>query len=203
MRNSCFFFLLFLLALPALHAQRSYKNASVLASGNWYKISVKEPGVYKVDMALLGKLGVNANGISSAAIRLFGNGGAMLPEACNGLINDDLVENAVQVVDGGDGVFNGNDYFLFYAAGPDVWVKDSVNQRFKHQKNLYSTKSYYFISIGGTGRRMQSQTTLPQPNAFVTSFSERYFHELDSVNFLNSSKDWFGFIFHAVLFSGR
>ena len=178
--------------LPAVQAQRSYKNASVLATGNWYKIAVKETGVYKVDIAFLNKLGVNTSGLSSASIRLFGNGGAMLPEACNGLKNDDLVENAIQVVDGGDGIFNGSDYFLFYATGPDVWLKDSANSRFKHQKNLYSNQSFYFISIEGTGKRIQNQTTAPAPNTIVTSFSERYFHELDSVNFLSSSKDWYG-----------
>ena len=193
MRNGCFFILILLvLVLPAVHAQRSYKNASVLASGNWYKIAVKGPGVYKCDIALLNKLGINTNNLSSDAIGLFGNGGAMLPEACNGFKNDDLVENAIQVVDGGDGIFNGNDYFLFFAAGPDIWTKDSANQRFKHQKNLYSNQSYYFINIGGTGKRVQIQNTSLVPNTTVTSFSERYFHELDSVNFLSSSKDWYG-----------
>lgn len=192
MRISCFIMALFLLALPSLHAQRSYKTASVLATGNWYKIAVKAPGVYKVDVALLGKLGINTANIPSATIRLFGNSGAILPEACNGLVTDDLVENALQVVDGGDGVLNGNDYFLFYAPGPDAWLNDSANQRFTHRQNIYSNQSYYFISIGGTGRRVQAQTGLLQPTTSVNSFSERYFHELDSINFLNSGKDWYG-----------
>jgi Peptidase family C25 len=193
MRNGCLLLvLLIILILPAAQAQRSYKNSSVLASGNWYKITIKETGVYKVDIAFLNKLGINTSALSSASIRLFGNGGAILPEACNGFKNDDLVENALQVVDGGDGVFNGNDYFLFFAAGTDTWLKDSANHRFKHQKNLYASQSAYFINIGGTGKRIQDQTALLTPNTTVTSFSERYFHELDSVNFLNSSKDWYG-----------
>ena len=187
-----FFLLLLLMGFTPLHAQRTYKNASALASGNWYKIGVKEPGIYKVDLALLSKLGVGTAGIASTAIRLFGNGGAMLPEACNGPKKDDLEENAIQVVDGGDGVLNGNDYFLFYATGPDIWLKDSLNQRFKHQKNLYSNQAFYFISIGGTGKRIQNQPLTAAPTTAVTAFSDRYFHELDSVNFLSSSKDWYG-----------
>ncbi|MEP6746564.1 MAG: type IX secretion system sortase PorU [Bacteroidota bacterium] len=178
--------------MPAARAQRNYKDASVLASGTWYKISIQETGIYKIDVAFLNKLGINANNLSSASIRLFGNGGAMLPEACNGFKNDDLVEDAIQVTDGGDGIFNGNDYFLFYAFGPDTWLKDSLHHRFKHEKNLYSTKAYYYINIGGAGKRVQNQPAAAAFNTTVVSFSERYFHELDSVNFLSSSKDWYG-----------
>jgi len=192
MRNRCFFILMAFFTLPAVYAQRSYKNSSVLASGNWYKIAVKEPGIYKVDMAMLNKLGISTSNLASASIRLYGNGGAMLPEACNGSITDDLAENAIEVVDGGDGIFNGNDYFLFFAQGPDIWTKDSVNQRFKHQKNLYNSESYYFVSFGGTGKRIQAQINPPTSNVSVTSFSERWSHELDTVNLLNSSKDWYG-----------
>ncbi|MEO5594512.1 MAG: type IX secretion system sortase PorU [Chitinophagaceae bacterium] len=192
MRTGCFLLLLTFFLLPVLRGQRSYKNASVLASGNWYKIAVSEPGVYKINIPLLNKLGINTSNLSSAAIRLFGNGGAMLPEACNGFKNDDLVENAIQVIDGGDGLFNGNDYFLFFTTGPDTWIKDSVNQRFKHQKHLYSNQSYYFITIGGTGKRVPAQNSSLLPNTTVTSFSERWFHELDTVNLLNSGKDWYG-----------
>ncbi len=192
MKKGCLSILLLLLLLSTTRAQRPYAAASVLANGPWYKISVQAAGVYKVDVPLLNKLGINTANLSSASIRLFGNGGAMLPEACNGGYTDDLQENAIQVVDGGDGIFNGGDYFLFYAPGPDIWSKDSVNQRFIHQKNLYSTKSFYYITIGGTGRRIPSQAATPPSNTTVTSFSERYFHELDSVNLLNSGKNWYG-----------
>lgn len=191
MRKYCILFLTFLI-LTKLTAQRSYKNASVLATGNWYKLSVKEAGVYKVDIAFLTKMGIPASDLSSNAIRLFGNGGGMLPEACNGNKIDDLEECAIHVVDGGDGVFNNNDYFLFYSLGPDIWMKDSVNQRFIHQKNLYSKETFYFLTIGGIGKRITPSTVSSLPNTIVTTFNERYFHELDSVNFLSSGKNWYG-----------
>jgi hypothetical protein len=190
MRHRLLIFFL-IITWPCL-AQRTYKNASVLASGNWFRISVKEAGVYKVDVALLNKLGVNTNSLGSSSIRLYGNGGGMLPEACNGPVSDDLQENAIQVIDGGDGVFNGSDYFLFFSTGPDTWINDPANQRFAHHKNLYSNEAFYFITIGGTGKRVQTPGTPVLPNITVSSFSERYFHELDSVNFLASGKDWYG-----------
>jgi len=172
-------------------AQRSYKPTSVLANASWYKISVAGEGIYKIDMAFLNSLGITG-GISSAQIRLFGRTGGMLPEANAVPRLDDLEEVAVSVEDGGDGQLNGNDYILFYSSGPDEWKKDSVNRRFTHQKNLYADKAFYFFTIGGTGKRIASQTSSPPASLSITSFDERYFHELDTVNFLSSGKEWYG-----------
>ena len=64
---------LFLLCLTAgnASAQRSYKANSVLNSGFWGKIAIKDAGIYKVDVNLLTALGFNVSGISSNTIRLF------------------------------------------------------------------------------------------------------------------------------------
>lgn len=173
-------------------AQRAYKPNSVLAAGSWYRIGIKDPGVYKVDVAFLSTLGFNTAGLSSASIRLYGNGGAMLNEANADMLVDDLEENSILVFDGGDGIFNGNDYFLFYANGPDQWLKDSANKKFTHQKNIYSDSVYYFITIGGAGKRIHSLQINSPATATVNSFNERIFHELDTVNILGSGKEWFG-----------
>ncbi|MGQ0740114.1 MAG: type IX secretion system sortase PorU [Bacteroidota bacterium] len=173
-------------------AQRNYAPASVLSGGNWYKLGVKNPGVYKIDVPLLNTMGINTANLASSSVRLYGNGGQMLAEANNGTWTDDLKENAVQVVDGGDGVINGADYILFYANGPDEWMKDSVNQSFHHRKNIYSDKAYYFLTVGGAGKRISNAPLLASPVTTVNSFSERYFHELDTVNFLSSGKEWYG-----------
>ncbi len=172
-------------------AQRTYKPSSVLAAGNFYKISVQKEGVYKLDAAFLNSLGINGS-IPSSQLRLYGNGGGMLPESNSAIPIDDLEENAIMVFDGGDGQISGSDYILFYAPGPHQWTKDSLNKRFSHKKNLYSDKAYYFITIGGTGKRIQNQQNPPSASLVVNSFNERYFHELDSVNFLNSGKEWYG-----------
>jgi hypothetical protein len=186
--------LLILTAFASLfvHPQRVYKANSVLATGNWYKIAVKEAGVYKLDIAFLSQLGVNAANLSSSSIRLFGNGGDMLPEANNIPRPDDLQENAIMVVDGGDGVLNGTDYILFFSNGPDQWQKDSANRRFNHKKNLYSDKAYYYLMVGGNGKRIGDSPGNFIPNVVINSFDERLFHELDTINFLASGKEWYG-----------
>ncbi|MBC7874592.1 MAG: type IX secretion system sortase PorU, partial [Ferruginibacter sp.] len=173
-------------------AQRNYAPNSVLATGTWYKLGTRAPGIYKIDLQFLSNLGVNTSNLSSNSVRLYGNGGQMLAEANAGPWKDDLQENAIQVVDGGDGVLNGADYILFYANGPDEWIKDQANLRFTHRKNVFSDRSYYFLSVGGNGKRIPNAPLVTSPSLTVNSFSERYFHELDTVNFLAGSKEWYG-----------
>ncbi|HEY0042228.1 MAG TPA: type IX secretion system sortase PorU, partial [Flavisolibacter sp.] len=182
--------LLFLFSFSA-DCQRTYRPASVLAGGNWYKISISAEGIYKLDVPFLSSLGIGGN-IPSAQIRVFGHAGGMLSEANASSRIDDLEELAITVEDGGDGQLNGGDYLLFYSQGPDKWLKDSVNKRFTHQKNLYSDRVFYFITVGGNGKRISTQPLSPAASVSVSSFDERFFYEKDTINFLSSGKEWFG-----------
>lgn len=183
---------IFLVISVKILAQRSYQPNSVLNSGNWYKIAIKNPGVYKIDLSFLNRLGVNVSNLASNSVRLYGNGGQMLPEANATFRVDDLQENAIMVADGGDGILNADDYILFYANGPDRWLKDSSHSGFSHQKNIYSDSAYFFLTIGGAGKRIQAAVNNLIPNLTITGFNERFFHELDTVNFLSSGKEWYG-----------
>lgn len=182
----------FLVSPTASRGQRVYQANSVLAAGNWYKFSVKEAGIYKIDIAFLNGLGINTSNLPSSAVKIYGNGGAMLPESGNGAKQDDLTENAIAVIDGGDGVINGTDYILLYAAGPNEWTKDSANKRFGFKKNLYSDKSFYYITIGTGGKRVSSSGVNLPASLIINSVNERVHHELDTVNFLGSGKEWYG-----------
>lgn len=187
--------LVLLLQWTALLGQRTYAPHSVLASGNWFKIAVNAPGVYKLDIPFLQTLGLNVNGQSASSIRIYGNGGRMLPENPASPRTDDLAEVAVWAEDGGDGQLNGNDYLLFWSEGPHHWTPDAASKSFSHVKNLYSDQAFYFITVGGMGLRIQSQPASPAPNTNIRFFNERYAYELDSVNLLSSGKDWYGIDF--------
>lgn len=184
--------LIFVIFSLFARAQRTYKANSVLSTGTWYKISVKDAGVYKIDLPFLSSLGINGSNIASNSIRLYGNSGGMLPEANNIPRLDDLDEVALMVVDGGDGVLNGSDYILFFSNGPDQWLPDSLNKKFIHKKNLYSDKAFYYLSVGGTGKRIPDAQNNFVATTSITSFNDRLFHELDTVNFLSSGKEWYG-----------
>ena len=196
MKNYCL--ILSLLFVLQGKTQRVYADHSVLASGNWVKLGITQEGVYKIDAPTLSALGLVSGSINASSIRLFGNGGAMLPESNAVPRPDDLQENAIEVVDGGDGIFNNNDYLLFYAPGPNQWLKDNSTQRFIHQKNLYSDTAYYFISISGTGKRIALQPTLTgNPGKTVQTYQEHQFLESDTYSLLNSGKQWYGESFNS------
>ena len=61
-----------------------------LESGKWYQIKVETSGIFKVDGAQLKSWGIALNDLSSNALRLYGNGGGMLPEANNVSVQESL-----------------------------------------------------------------------------------------------------------------
>jgi len=184
-----FFGMLALSVMP--QSARTYASRSVLSEGNWYKLGVSREGVYKISATWMSSVGIPISGISSNSIRLYGNGGGMLPESNRLPRPDDLLENAIEVVDGGDGIFNGNDYLLFYARGPHHWeVNTSGN--WQHKQNIYSDTAYYYLSFGGTGKRIGTSSNTAPPTVTIREMDERIFSETDDENLLNSGKDWWG-----------
>ena len=173
-------------------AQRPYINKSVLSTSQWVKIAVEKSGIYKIDAATMKKMGfvgkINADGI-----RLLGNGGGVLPTDNSSVAADDLIEKAISVLDGGDGFLDGNDYLLFYAPGSDQWKFDSLSSKFKFVKNPYASKAYYYVSVGTIkGKRTTELVAANPANSTVEEFDDHFHHELDSVNFLKSGREWYG-----------
>jgi len=171
-----------------------YAAHSVLATGTWYKIGVTEDGIHKIDKSFLQKLGIDVTSIDPRNIRIYGNGGGMLPEANSAFRYDDLQENAIEVSGEADGHFDDGDYILFYAQGPDRWQYDSTAQHFYHIKNVYTDTTYYFITTDlGAGKRVADlPSTEEQPNKFISTFDDYQFHEEELENFLSSGRNWYG-----------
>ncbi|WP_066506156.1 type IX secretion system sortase PorU [Rufibacter sp. DG15C] len=178
---------------------RSHVTRSVLSSGDWYKIGVPATGMYKLDRAALQSMGVNVQNLNPRFLRLFGNGGGMLPQANSAPRPDDLTENAVWVEGQQDGSFDASDYLLFYGEGPHTWaVNTSGGAPFVHAKNLFSDTTYYYLTIGPTeGKRVASRASVPGSYPVVSSFDERWHHELDSKNMIQSGREWYGEEFNA------
>jgi hypothetical protein len=174
-------------------------TASPLSSGTWYKIAVPERGVYKIDYDFIKSMGVGSGTISSAGIRLVGNGGTIISENNAVPRPFDLTENAIWVSDGGDGTFGSGDFIAFYAGGPTRWDKDSLNQRFIHANNLYADSSYYFISFdAGNGLRLADAPATGPATTSVTTFNDYVAHELDLYNPGKFGKEWWGEKFGAA-----
>lgn len=185
-------FVILLLVSLVGRGQRIYAESSVLSTGSWVKLSTKASGVYKITANFMKEAGFSAK-IPSNSIKLFGNGGGVLPEANSAVIQDDLVENAILLQDGGDGFFDGGDYFFFYAQGADQWAYDSLAGTFDFKKNIYSSNAYFFITVAeGNGKRISTLPVLSGVTSSVSDFDEHYRHELDSINFLKSGQEWYG-----------
>lgn len=178
-----------------------YAANSVLQTGTWYKIGLTQDGVYKLSYSFFQNLGIDVSTLDPQNIRIYGNGGGMLPELNSVARKDDLVENAISVVDGGDGIFDPTDYVLFYGKGPQTWSYNAVTcPKYTHTLNLYSDSAYYFINVDlGVGKRITSQASsvLPVTN-IVTTFDDYAFHESDYVNFIKSGRRWYGELFDNI-----
>ena len=84
---------------------------SVLSTGTWHRFYVDKTGVFRLTRSFLNAIGVNTN-VDPRTIKIYGNGGAMLPVANNEFYPFDLTENAIRVIGEEDGVFNNDDYIL-------------------------------------------------------------------------------------------
>lgn len=182
---------------------KSYVTNSVLrpGTGTWYKVAVSSDGIYKIDRAFLASIGVNVNNLNSSHIHVYGNGDGRIPDLNSSpLRTDDLAQVALQVVDGGDNSFDGNDYILFYAKGPHRW--DYVEGFFVNERNIYSDVSTYFININASvsqNRIQNAGVVNGSPN--LTSNSHNYYAvmENDLFNYKNCGQRWYGDLFDVEL----
>jgi hypothetical protein len=174
--------------------QASFANTSVLANGNWYKIGVAADGVYKLDYTFFKNLGYNMSTLVPSDIRIYGNGGPMLPVANNAYRPDDLRENPIFVQGQSDSSFKQSDYVLFYGKGPHIWAYDTTDKRYHHTVNLYTDTTYYFITADlGTGKRITAEKDSGYTATdTVTSFDDYAYNEPDQTNLIQSGNEWFG-----------
>ena len=98
----------------ALRVQQTVNNStavenSVLDTGNWYRFYVQKSGVFKITKKFLQSLGLDTNG-DPRKIKIYGNGGRMLPLLNSVYYPMDLAENAIQFVGESDGVFDSNSF---------------------------------------------------------------------------------------------
>lgn len=163
---------------------------SVLSSGSWRRFYVENSGIFKITKGFLEDIGVNTD-VDPRTIKIYGNGGAMLPMPNDEPYPIDLTENAIEFVGENDGVFNDGDYILFYAEGPTGNVDES---RINTNINPYTNRSNYYVNFGGTyGRRIET-TVQPteNPDFTVDTFQDYKFHEVDEFNIAKLGRRWFG-----------
>lgn len=170
-----------------------FAENSLLSSGTWYKMSVSSTGMYRLSYSDLVSMGVDVGNIDPRNIRIFHNGGGVLPKINKDYYPDDLYEIPVFVSGEDDGVFNSNDYIVFYARGPVVWNYYSSRNYYGHVKNPYTDNTYVFMTIGDVpGRRIQTENIPGGGSSIsVTEFVDHKVKDVDEININNMGCTWY------------
>jgi hypothetical protein len=171
----------------SVSATNSITN-SVFASGKWHRFYIEKSGVYRISKTFLQSLGFDVN-VDPRSIKIYGNGGRMLPLLNSTPYPNDLEENAIQFIGEDDGVFDASDHILFYAEGVDTWNTESLTS-----VNLFSDKSYYYVTASsGTSKRIIPATEpSAAPTLTFTQFDDQLYYEKDLVNSGKVGRRWFG-----------
>ncbi len=169
----------------------TFVKKSVLNSGKFVKVAVKESGIYKITYDELKDMGVVPE-----KVRVFGYGGALLSQDFTKQKIDDLPENTIWVEKGADGVFNSGDYILFYGQGVVKWHYNIPKYMFTHTLNNYANEGYYFITSDvGQGKRITEKTENVPADATiidVTDFTDYKLHEEEKLNLGETGKVFYG-----------
>ncbi len=174
---------------------RAYASNSVLASGKWIKVAVSGEGIYKLDYNFIkDKLSADMANTPFDKIGVFGNGGGMVPEKNADFRYDDLQENAILRIDNNsNNRMDAGDYILFYGQSPDIWAHTAATNTFSHKKNIYSDKTFYFITAEkATGKYILSVPSAQNPTNTIGTFDDYAFSEKEEYNLLSSGRTWLG-----------
>jgi len=117
-------------------------------SDTWYKITLRDNGIYKLDGNFLANAGINLSTIEPQKIRIFNGGGKVLP-INNSVPRPELRELAILISDGGDGIFDPADYILFYGWSVNKWEYDSISGEYRYYKNHYTWDNVYWLTFTG------------------------------------------------------
>ncbi len=183
---------LLLLLNSGLQAQISnehYASASVLSTGQWFRIAVTDDGIYRIDFSKLKQLGLD----NPSNPKIYGNNSGQLSYYNNDPKPDDLKEIAIHLETGKDGIFNEGDYLLFYGKGTGKWVFNNSSNEFDFVRHNYSDTAVYFLtSAPAPGKRVEIATEPTGVATYKSSTSDAlYIHEKEIKNLIKSGREWY------------
>jgi hypothetical protein len=181
--------------IPSNSASRTGATGqSVLSSGEWFKIATVKRGMHVIDRAMLGSMGIAVSSIDPRNLKIFGNGGGMLPQKNSEPRSDDLLENAIYVHGEHDGSFDAGDYILFFADDAhEHQIKPDGSLHYAY--NVYSDTAYYFLNLSSTkGLRIKSVEEVDGQLPQINVFDDYQFHERDIAkpSQVASGRKWYG-----------
>lgn len=172
-------------------SKKTFADNSVLSSGKWYKMSLASTGMYKISYTELESMGISVSSIDPRNIRIYHNGGGVLPVVNKDERHDDLYELPIYVHGEEDGIFNSGDYIVFYGRGPVTW--EYKGEAYERVINPYSDYSYAFLTTDlGAGKRIQDAEYIDdESDEIITSFIDYKLVEEDVFNLNNMGATWY------------
>ncbi len=169
--------------LPPLQSQ----DNNPLASGEWLKFSISSSGMYRIDASDHSQL----EGEPVSQLRVLTLPAGPLPQLNGEGLPPVISDIPVSVVEDGDGIFNGSDYIVFFANGPDSFRY--VGEEIQYRPNPYSRYNYIFVGINGQpGLRIEERLPVNTGGPVITTYQDLRNHETTSRNLLSSGRTWYG-----------
>lgn len=172
-----------------------YAAHSVLSSGTWVKIRVKEEGIYELTASKLKDMGFK----DISRVKVYGYGGRLLPKNLTATGENALTDDLEEIP-----LYRKKNSVLFFAEGTIRWTFNATRQRWTHENNHYSAYSYYFVTEGDAPLSMSSYTANAEAAATLTTVTGHALKDddaygwyeggvemYDSYDFINGSKHTF------------
>ena len=163
-------------------------------SDHWYKLTIKENGLYKIDRTMLIQAGVPVSSVDPRTLRLFNGGGKALP-LDNSSPYLSLKELAIFVSGEENGKFDAGDFIIFYGWSPSDWDYDSTGKKATFNVNSFTNDNVFWLTFNPPSpfpeppKRMQTKDgSLTVPNPITPQkFQSRIHYEQDNTLRYNSS----------------
>jgi hypothetical protein len=168
--------------------------------GEMYKIPVRssQEGIFKITGSFLKSHGIDIDTIDPSTLKIYNNGGQILPQSIAVDRPDSLIENPILASGTEDNLFDESDYILFYGKGVTGWNYNSKENTYNHYINPYTEHNIYWLAFndGKTGKRIESTSSLPETGGEqISKFHDHYFLEQDINNPINRGSLWYGHSF--------
>jgi hypothetical protein len=175
----------------------------LLPQGDWYKFSLNADGVYRITPAVLQNAGINIAALPISSIQIYNNSGHALSYNVNApLYNAPFTQEIPLYIkdQNNNGLFDGNDYILFYGKHVNGWFYETATREFDYHMNPYARSNTYLLTVSGAANKVIEKNILPSiPSADKrTYFIDRYHFEEDKYNILSSGPDWYGHRFFGL-----
>ncbi len=168
----------------------SRNGTNPFAQGTWFKIAVEKEGIYRIGYKEIKNAGIDPAQFDPRTMRIYTakfdllTRSVPLPDSL-----DSLVEIPCFVQGESDGVFNKDDYLVFYGYPASHFIPDTSISWFY---NGYAKKNIYWFTFGGKyGKRMSRVDARYNGDPVDTLVQEVLHFEEDNGNPTRSGINWY------------